>query len=247
MERYIQNHICSHIDSFLSIFISAYRKIYSTNHVLMRLIENWKLQLDNNKWVGAVLMDLSKAFDCVPHDLLIAKMHAYGFDYDTLILFLSYLKNRKQGAKVNNSISPLLTMISGVPQGSILGPILFNLFINDLVLFMNNSDLLNYADDNTISAWENSLEELIQTLKSESETAIKWFQDNEMIVNPDKFQAIIINRYGKLKQNNHILKFGEYEIESKNSVTLLGIEIDDRISFHSHIHTLARGAAGQLN
>jgi len=247
MERYIQNHICSHIDSFLSIFISAYRKRYSTNHVLMRLIENWKLQLDNNKWVGAVLMDLSKAFDCVPHDLLIAKMHAYGFDYDTLVLFLSYLKNRKQGVKVNNSISPLLTMISGVPQGSILGPILFNLFINDLVLFMNNSDLLNYADDNTISAWANSLEELILTLESESETAIKWFQDNEMIVNPDKFQAIIINRYGKLKQNNHILKFGEYEIESKNSVTLLGIEIDDQISFHSHIHTLARGAAGQLN
>ena len=176
-----------------------------------KLIENWILQLDNNKWVGSVLMDLSKAFDCVPHDLLIAKMHAYGFDYDTLVLFLSYLKNRKQGVKVNNSISPLLTMISGVPQGSILGPILLNLFINDLVLFMNNSDLLNYADDNTISAWANSLEELILTLESESETAIKWFQDNEMIVNPDKFQAIIINRYGKLKQNNHILKFCEYE------------------------------------
>ena len=247
LERYIQNHIYCHIDSFLSIFISAYRKRYSSNHVLIRLIENWKLQLDNKKYVGAVLMDLSKAFDCVPHDLLIAKMHAYGFDYDTLNLFLSYLKNRKQGVKVNNSISPLMTMISGVPQGSILGPILFNLFINYLVFFMKHSDLTNYADDNTISAWANSIEELILTLESESETAIKWFQDNEMIVNPDKFQAIIINKNGKLEQNNHILKFNEYEIASKSSVTLLGVEIDDKLSFHSHIHMLARNAAGQLN
>ena len=247
LERYIQNQINSHVESFLSIFISAYRKKYSSNHVLIRLIENWKLHLDNKKYVGAVLMDLSKAFDCVPHDLLIAKMHAYGFDYDTLNLFLSYLKNRKQGVKVNNSISHLMTMISGVPQGSILGPILFNLFINDLVFFMKHSDLINYADDNTISAWANSIQELILTLESESETAIKWFRDNEMIVNPDKFQAIIINKHGKSERNNYTLKFNEYEIESKNSVTLLGIDIDNKLSFHDHIHTLTRKAAGQLN
>jgi len=96
--------INEHIESLLSAFIAAYRKKYSTNHVLMRLIENWKFHLDNKKFVGAVLMDLSKAFDCVPHDLLIAKMHAYGFDIDTLVLMFSYLKNQQQGVKVNNKI-----------------------------------------------------------------------------------------------------------------------------------------------
>ena len=232
---------------FLSKFICAYRKKYSSNHVLIRLIENWRLHLDDKKFVGAVLMDLSKAFDCVPHDLLIAKMHAYGFDFDILNLFLSYLKNRKQGVKVNNHVSELLIILSGVPQGSILGPILFNLFINDLVLFINNSELSNYADDNTISAWADSIRDLISILESESEIAINWFHDNEMIVNPDKFQAIIINKHGKLKENKHILKFNEYEITSKNSVALLGVEIDDRLIFNSHIQTLTRNAASQLN
>ena len=67
--------------------------------------------MDNKKFVGAVLMDLSKAFDCVPHDLLIAKMHAYGFDKDTLVLLFSYLKNRKQGVKVNNNISNFMVLL----------------------------------------------------------------------------------------------------------------------------------------
>ena len=88
--------------------------------------------MNNKQFVGAVLMDLSKAFDCVPHDLLIAKMHAYGFTIDTLVFFYSYLKCRKQNVKINNIHSDFQVLLSGVPQGSILGPILFNFFINDL-------------------------------------------------------------------------------------------------------------------
>ena len=149
--RFIEIKTNEHIETVLSVFIAAYRKKYSTNHVLIRLIESWKLQLDNKKFVGAVLMDLSKAFDCVPHDLLIAKMHAYGFDRDTLILMFSYLKGRKQGVKVNNEIHSFMTLVSGVPQGSILGPILFNLFINDITYYFKESNLFNYADDNTLS------------------------------------------------------------------------------------------------
>ena len=171
-ERYLHNQIPSFSNEFSSDFISAYRKGYSTNHVLIRLIENWKTALDKNLFTGTVLMDLSKAFDCIPHDLLIAKLHAYGLSFDTVTFLNSYLKDRKQNVKINNIFSAFQNILSGVPHGSILGPIFFNIFLNDLFLCMKKSDLHNFADDNTITATCNTLAGLLKTLEQESESAV---------------------------------------------------------------------------
>ena len=100
LERWTKDKMETFVNDILSMFISAYRKNYSSNHVLLRLLEEWKKHLDEKKFVGAVLMDLSKAFDCIPHDLLIAKMDAYGFDFNTLVFFYSYLKRRKIYSKL---------------------------------------------------------------------------------------------------------------------------------------------------
>ena len=194
-ERYIHDSLIPYINKCLSEFVAAYRKSYSSSHVLIRLVENWKKELDNKKYVGAILMDLSKAFDCIPHELLIAKMDAYGFSENALTFFFSYLKRRKQS--VPYSIFQLL--LSGVPQSSILGPILFNLFINDLFMYIKNSDLHNFADDNKISCVSSSLNELISELEKEGNTTTQWFRDSYMIVNTKKFQAIIIDRKNKKK------------------------------------------------
>ena len=110
------------------------------------------------------MMDLSKAFDCISHDLLIGKLNAYGLDKLSLKLIYSYLKGRKQKVKINSDFSTWKDIINGVSQGSVLCPLLFNIFINDLFLLVLSSDICNFADDNTLSNADISIDEIINRL-----------------------------------------------------------------------------------
>ena len=114
----------------ISPFISAYRKNYNTQHVMIKLFRRMERKSRQKLCLGGVLMGLSKAFDCVPHDLLLAKLAAYGANENFLCYVHSYLLNRKQCVRINNINSDFLNVISGVPQGSIVGQILLNCFVN---------------------------------------------------------------------------------------------------------------------
>ena len=145
-ERLIYYQIHHMTENALSIFQCAFRKKYSTQHALMAMIGKLGKILDKG---GALLADLSKAFDCVTNDLLIAKLHVLNFDMNALNLIFDYLTERKQRVKINSSFSSYLDIFQGVPQESILGLLLFNLFLCDLFLFVEEADIMSYADDNT--------------------------------------------------------------------------------------------------
>ena len=174
--------------------ILAFRRGHGCQTTLLRLLEDWRNALEKNQYVAAVLIDLSKAFDCLPHDILLDKLSAYGMFTDSVSLLESYLSNRKQQIKINGILSSWSDIQKGVPQGSILGPLLFNVFINNIFYFVKKGTLYNYADDNTLSYGHPDFNVLTSVLESESNVLINWFKFNKMQANPDKFQVLAVGK-----------------------------------------------------
>ena len=170
-EKFSKEFLISEIEMFLSPFLAAYRKWYSTQHVLVKMMKEWTENLDKFFFVGAVLTDLSKAFDCLPHDFLIAKLLAYGLSSDSLCYIYSCLKDRKQCVKIHNKQSEFDTVISVVPQSSTFGSILFNVFFNNFFFFIRKESVHNFEDDNTLCSFAKILRGLV--LQSDCETAIE--------------------------------------------------------------------------
>ena len=161
------------MSSFLMIYSKyqyGFRKGFSTQQYLLALLEKWKRSIDRGKVFGALLTDLFKAFVCLNHDLLIAKLNAYGFSLPALRLIHDYLSNKKQRTRINNSYSTWMEIVFGVPQGSILGLLLFSFFLADLFFIVNSTDIANYADDNMPHATANDIDSLIASLEEASKS-----------------------------------------------------------------------------
>ena len=141
----------------------GFRKGCSTQHCLLVMLETWKRSVDKGKVFDALLTDLSKAFDCLDHELLTAKLNAYGFTMSALRLINDYLSNRKQRTKIENAYNTWLDIIFGVPQGSIPGQLLFNVFLADLFFTVNDIDIADNVDD------------LLTSLEQESNGLFEWF------------------------------------------------------------------------
>ena len=193
-ERVIYNQLGKYMDTFLNKLLCGFRKAHSTQHALFKLLQRWQNELDNSGLVGTILMDLSKAYGCLPHDLIIAKFEAYGLSKSSLSLLLDYLTSRKQRVKIGSSYSIWNEIKRGVPQGSILGPLLFNAFINDIFMFIEKTEICNFADDNTIYDCGEDLSNILENLKHDLKILLKWFRTNSLQASSGKFQLMISRR-----------------------------------------------------
>ena len=207
----------------------------------------WRKALDKRRVGGAILTDLSKAFDCLSHELLIAKLEAYGFDKSALKFIYNYLKNRMQRTKVNGSYSSWKELLCGVPQGSILGPLLFNIFINDIFFFLNKAKIANFADDNSTYAIENDVMNLLKTLESETLSVLNWFRVNEMKSNKSKCHLIVADLDHKSYSSSSYIYLENEFLESEETVKLLGMKIDQNLDFEEHINCLLKKGNQKLH
>ena len=240
-EKCMYKQISDYFENILSKYQCGFRKGFSSQHCLLVMIEKWRKSLDKGGSFGALLTDLSKAFDCLPHDLLIAKLHAYGFDFKSLKLMDSYLRGRKQRVKISDSYSSWEEILFGVPQGSILGPLLFNIFICDLFLFMTDSDIASYADDNTPYVSANKPQEVIKKLEKISIALLTWFKNNGMKANAEKCHLLLS------LSNDAEANIGEAIIKSRNDEKLLGVIIDNKLNFEKHVNNICDKASQKLN
>ena len=144
-ERLMYNQIYPYFQTIFSKFQCGFRKGFNAQHCLLAMVEKWRKTLDGGGETGAVLTDLSKAFDCIDHNLLIAKLNACGFEKQSINFIYSYLTKRKQRMKVDSAVSLWEMLFSGVPQGSVLGPLLFNIYIS-VTCFMKHQQILTSLD-----------------------------------------------------------------------------------------------------
>ena len=243
-EGLLCDQILSYLTDTLSEHLSAYRKTFSCENVVLKCVENWKHALDNNEVIGCVLIDLSKAFDSVPHGLLLTKLFHHGMSRNATELIKDYLTHRPQCVRQDKELSSWRHLKRGVPQGSLLGPTLFNIFINDLLLMLQNKCLLyNYADDNSLAFRDNDQDVVKENIEHVLALSIKWFENNYMQVNPSKFQSMVLSK----KNCDISFNVNGAPLQVSKSVKLLGCYVDNQLKFSEHVKHLSVKCSKQVN
>ena len=240
-ERCLYDQMYKYFNHILSKWQCGFRKGFSTQHCLLVMTEKWRKCLDKGGISGAILTDLSKAFDCILHDLLIAKLAAYCFDYQSLRIMESSLSNRQQRTKINNVFSRYSEIIYGVPQGSILGSLLFNVYICDIFFDIIECDIARYADGNTPYNFDFSLDNVISHLEKSTNSLLNWFRENHVKANADKCNLLMSSN------ESCTAKIEDFSIKNSTKEKLLGVKFDSNLSFENHVTSLCKKASQKLH
>ncbi len=237
IERHIHNCFYKYLMD-LRILIqsqSGFRKLHSCETALIKLIDTWVEALNRGELNGVIFIDLRKAFDLVNHEILLKKLAVYRCDENALKWFSSYLDNRTQCVRTNGELSSFRTIQSGVPQGSILGLLLFILFINDLPLHCNNS-IDMFADDSTLHTQKRTVVELEHELNADLENISMWCKSNKMATNTAKTHSMLVTTWQK---RIHLEKKDmDVTLQNSEAEKVLGVTIDQHLNWNQHVFTV---------
>lgn len=246
IERHVQKHLQSYFDGrqLLYPLQSGFRSQHSCQTALTRLIDTWLNNINNSLINGAVFLDFKKAFDLVDHNILAEKLHCYLGDSCATSFFISYLQGRKQKVLLNGSYSDLKLVKLGVPQGTVLGPLLFSIYINDLPLHLssNASQCDLFADDTSIHTASRDIATVTRNLQQNINEISDWCNTNSMILHPGKTKSMVITTRQKhqLSPLSLNITVNNTSIEQVSSHRLLGVIVDDHLSWKQHVNKLCK-------
>jgi len=233
MSDFMVKHNLLHDNQF------GFRKNRSTYMAINVLVDKYHEALEKNEYMIGLFLDLSRAFDTISHDLLLRKLQRYGMRGIAHNWLMSYLKNRKQYVNYQNENSKTVLTNIGVPQGSILGPLLFILYVNDFSNISNKLSFIQFADDTSIFASGPSLSEIGKNIEAEMKCICEWLQNNRLTLNVTKTNYMVMCAKNKTIDTSLSIKINNMEIECVHETKFLGVIIDDKCLYKSHINYIA--------
>ena len=253
LEKLMYSRLVSFLDRFEIIYSKqfGFRKKHSTSDIVNIIVERIRKALDDGQYACGVFVDLQKAFDTVDHEILLQKLKHYGIRNTALSWFKTYLSGRFQFVSVSDVKSCLKAIKHGVPQGSVLGPLLFLIFINDLHHAVRFSETFQFADDTNLLHFGKSSESLNNEVNQDLGLLYDWLIANKIALNTDKTKFILF----KSKRKPQIINFelslpGGEKIQPSTHIKYLGVILDENLSWQSHIQSLSqklRRANGALS